>query len=85
MMRKSIHTKNYTIFLELLVEARHRAGLTQAQLGQRLPFGQPGISKIERGERRVDVIELRLICERLGVTLNDFIEQLERRLEKRNG
>ena len=84
-MRKSVHTKNYAVFLELLVEARHRAGLTQAQLGQQLPFGQPGISKIERGERRVDVIELRLICERLGMTLSAFIEQLENRLEKKNG
>jgi transcriptional regulator with XRE-family HTH domain len=85
MMRKSVHTRNYAIFLELLVEARHRAGLTQEQLGQKLPFGQPGISKIERGERRVDVIELNLICERLGTTLGSFVAELEASLEKRNG
>ncbi len=85
MMRKSVHTKNYAIFLELLIEVRHRARMTQLQLGQQLPFGQPGISKIERGERRVDIIELRTICESLGMTLGAFIAKLERRLEKKNG
>jgi transcriptional regulator with XRE-family HTH domain len=84
MMRKSVHTRDYATFLELLIEFRRRAGLTQAQLGQQLPFEQPAISKIERGERRVDVIELKLICERLGVSLQDFIIELQRRLEKKN-
>jgi transcriptional regulator with XRE-family HTH domain len=80
MMRKSLHTKEYAAFLELLIEVRHRAGLTQTQLGQRLPFEQPAISKIERGERRVDVIELKMICDRLGISLQDFIAELENRL-----
>ena len=84
MMRKSLHTKDYASFLELLIEARHRAGLTQTQLGQRLPFEQPAISKIERGERRVDVIELKMICERLGMSLQDFIAELEGRLSKKH-
>lgn len=84
MMRKSVHTRDYAIFLALLIEFRHRASLTQAQLGQQLPFEQPAISKIERGERRVDVIELKLICERLGVSLQDFISELQDRLENKN-
>lgn len=81
-MRKSIHTRDYAIFLELLIGFRHRAGLTQTQLGQQLPFEQPAISKIERGERRVDIIELKLICECLGVSLQEFIVELQRRIEK---
>ena len=84
MMRKSVHTRDYAIFLELLIEFRHRAGVTQAQLGLQLPFEQPAISKIERGERRVDIIELKLICERLGVSLHEFISELQSRLEKKN-
>lgn len=80
MMRKSLHTKEYAALLELLIEVRHRAGLTQTQLGQRLPFEQPAISKIERGDRRVDVIELKMICDRLGISLQDFIAELENRL-----
>lgn len=84
MMRKSLHTRDYAAFLELLIEARHRVGLTQAQLGKRLPFEQPAISKIERGERRVDVIELKMICDQLGVSLRDFIAELEERIAKKN-
>ncbi len=55
MMRKSVHTRDYATFLELLIEVRRRAGVTQAQLGQQLPFEQPGISKIERGEKAYPV------------------------------
>jgi transcriptional regulator with XRE-family HTH domain len=80
MVHKSLHTRNYAAFLKLLIETRHRAGLTQIQLGQRLPFDQPAISKIERGERRVDVIELKMICDQLGISLQDFIAELEQRL-----
>lgn len=85
MMRKSIHTKDYAEFLKLLIETRLEAGATQVQLGERLPFGQSGISKIERGERRVDVIELRLICNRLNIDFLDFVQRLEARLSKGHG
>ena len=84
MMRKSVHTKEYAVFLELLIETRQRAGLTQEQLGRQLLFEQPGISKIERGERRVDVVELKMICDRLGISLTDFIKELEKRLAKKH-
>lgn len=84
-MQKSIHTAAYAIFLDLLIEMRTRAGITQKQLGIDLPFEQPSISKIERGERRVDLIEMRLICEKLGTTLEEFVKELERRLgDQRN-
>ena len=83
-MRKSIHTRDYAVFLEVLTKFRHRSGLTQAQLGQQLPFEQPAISKIERGERRVDIIELKMICECLGVSLQEFITELQENLAKKN-
>ena len=79
-MKKSTHTKDYAIFLTLLISARHKSGLTQVQLGNRLPFGQPGISKIERGERRVDVVELRMICQEIGIKFEDFVKELEAQL-----
>ena len=82
MMRKSTHTKEYSIFLQLLIETRQRKGLTQVQLGQELPFEQPALSKIERGERRVDIIELKMICDRLGVSITDFARELERRVAR---
>jgi transcriptional regulator with XRE-family HTH domain len=85
MMRKSIHTKAYSIFLDLLIETRQKRGLTQIQLGRELPFDQPAISKIERGERRVDIIELKMICGQLGISLAEFARELERRLARTDG
>ena len=38
------------------------------------------IGKIERGERRIDVIELRRICAVLGVSFSDFTRRLDAEL-----
>ncbi len=48
----------YTQFLLKLREARLEAGLTQVEVGRKLKQPQAYISKIERGERRVDAVEL---------------------------
>jgi transcriptional regulator with XRE-family HTH domain len=79
-VQKSTHTVAYKIILDLLIEFRLKAGLTQKQLGDQLPFEQPAISKIERGERRIDLVEMRLICHALGMNLTEFVVELERRL-----
>ena len=79
-MEKSIHTKEYAVLLRLLREVRKKAGITQVKLARELGETQSSISKIERGDRRVDVIELRAICQVIGTTLPEFISELERRL-----
>jgi transcriptional regulator with XRE-family HTH domain len=48
---------------------RRRAGLTQVQLARRVGENQSFISKCERGERRIDVVELRGFCRAFGVSL----------------
>lgn len=48
----------YTQFLLKLREARLEAGLTQVEVGKKLKQPQAYVSKIERGERRIDVVEL---------------------------
>jgi transcriptional regulator with XRE-family HTH domain len=42
----------------LLVERRHRAGLTQKQVADRVGRPQRFISRVERGLHRVTVVEL---------------------------
>lgn len=79
-MEKSIHSARYGVFLRLLRESRLQAGLTQIQLAHKLGEPQTFISKCERGERRLDVIELRAFCLAFGITLNHFAAVLERRL-----
>jgi transcriptional regulator with XRE-family HTH domain len=63
---KSLHSEPYKLLLDMLIEARTRAGLTQAELARRLGRPQPFISFVERGERRVDVIEFYAIMRALG-------------------
>ena len=58
-MLKSLHTTQNEVFLLLLRRRRQAQRLRQADLAVRLGRGQSTVSKIERGVRRLDVIELR--------------------------
>ena len=68
--------------LALLKKAREAAGLTQVQLAEKLGQSQSFVSKVEVGERRLDVIQLRTICVALGTTLSEFVTKLEERLSE---
>ncbi|MEO5798360.1 MAG: helix-turn-helix transcriptional regulator [Gemmatimonadales bacterium] len=56
---QSVHTIAYREFLQRLVRARQAAGLTQADVAKALRIPQSRVSRMESGERRIDVIELR--------------------------
>jgi transcriptional regulator with XRE-family HTH domain len=79
-MEKSVTSEDYKVLLACLKEAREGACLTQAEVAKRLGLSQSQVSKCERGERRVDVIELREWCRAMGTSLPAFIKSLERRL-----
>ena len=66
-MTKSVFTDAYSMFLELLITARKGAGVSQVELAKRLNRPQPFISYIERGERRIDVVEFCVIMRALGI------------------
>lgn len=82
-MEKTIYTREYDAVLRQLRESRKKAGITQVDLANRLKLTQSVVSKIERGDRRLDVIELRTFCLAIGITLLDFVTQLERKLTRR--
>lgn len=79
-MPRSVFTKDYRVFLRRLRAARKRAGLTQKQLAERLHQTQSFISKCERGERRLDVVELHDFCRAMGVSLSKFMNQLTKHI-----
>jgi transcriptional regulator with XRE-family HTH domain len=81
-MEKSIFTDEYAVLLTLLREARQAAGLSQVQLAERLGQSQSFVSKMEQGDRRLDLIQLRTICRALGTTLPRFVEKFEERLNQ---
>jgi transcriptional regulator with XRE-family HTH domain len=66
-MRKSVHTRAYKVLQDRLVAARHAAGLTQQDLAKKLGRPQSFIAKYEGGERRLDIVELLIITQLLGV------------------
>jgi transcriptional regulator with XRE-family HTH domain len=79
-MEKTIYSREYAAVLRLLRQARENAGITQVALAKKLGQTQSFISKIERGDRRLDIIQLRTLCRIFGVTLLEFVERLEQAL-----
>ena len=58
-MSKSVHSDDYRNIIERLKEARIEAGLSQQDVADKLGKPQSYISKIESGERRLDVAEIK--------------------------
>ena len=81
-MGKSIFSEWQECLQSLLKEMREGAGLTQSQLADRLDQQQTFVSKYERGERRLDMVEMVLICRALGIPFKRFAEEFERRCWK---
>lgn len=75
MLKKSQHTKTYKILLQELKKARESAGFTQAQAAKSLGKHAPFISKIESGERRIDVLELAELCKLYDVKMAAILKR----------
>jgi len=58
-MSKSIYSKDHKYIVGKLKKARLEAGLDQREVAKLLGRSQPYISKIEAGQRRIDVITLK--------------------------
>jgi transcriptional regulator with XRE-family HTH domain len=82
-MEKTIYSEEYLHFLQYLIQVRKNAGITQIELAERLGKGatQSFVSKCERGERRIDIAELRAFCLALGTSFPDFVRDAENALE----
>ncbi len=72
-MGKSIHTKEYKIFVERLKKARLEAGLTQVEVAEKLGRPQSHISNVENGQQRVDVVELKRFAKLYGKSVHYFL------------
>jgi len=61
-----VDQKQYQAVGATLARARERSGLTQQQLAKLLRKPQSFVSNFERGQRRIDVLELLVIVGALG-------------------
>ena len=66
---------------ECLAASRRRANLTQAEAAARLGRGQTFVSEIERGLRRVDVLEIVLISRALDADPFQLFAEVTRSAE----
>ncbi|MHB8744829.1 MAG: helix-turn-helix domain-containing protein [Sulfuricaulis sp.] len=84
-MTRSTHHPHYQKFLDLLRSERIANGVTQVQLAEKISNRQVFVSKIETGERRLDVVELIEYVDAFDGDIVGFVTRLRnaiRRLPK---
>lgn len=72
----SIYSYEYRLIIKTLKVRRIELKITQAQLAQVLGKPQSFVSKIESGERRLDIIEFVHIARQLSLDLNEVLEKI---------
>ena len=73
-MAKTIYTKAHKELVGKLIKARETAGLKQTDVAKKLKKTQSYISKIESGQRRIDIIQLKELAEVYHKNPNYFIK-----------
>jgi transcriptional regulator with XRE-family HTH domain len=73
---KSVFTKRYKTLLSQLISARQDKGLSQRTLSEILKKAPTYVSKYERGERRLDVIEFLDIAKVLEADPHEIIRKI---------
>ena len=71
-MGESIHSKEYKVIIQKLKNARIQSGITQVQVAAKLKKPQSYVSKIERRERRIDIVELQQLLKIYKKGLKEF-------------
>ncbi len=73
-MSKSIYSKDYKEIIDRLKQARIGASLSQQAVADKLAKPQSYVSKIESGERRLDVVEIKKFSQIYKKDISFFIK-----------
>ncbi len=76
-MQKTIYTKRQLRLCALLKAARKKAKLTQTELAKRLGTYKSYVSRYERGDRRLDVVEFLAVIEALGLRPAELLKKVK--------
>lgn len=79
-MTKAIYRREHKILLQVLKRMRVESGMTQAQCSAALGRPQSFMSDVERGVRRLDIVQLRDLCIVLKTDLSSFSKTYEQAL-----
>jgi len=79
---KKIIKKQQLALTKTLYSLRIGAGLKQTDLAEILNVPQSFVSKIETGERRLDLVELKAVVQAMGATLTEFVIEFEKNINE---
>lgn len=72
-MKKTIYSRDHKALISKLKKAREEAGLQQQDVARLLKRTQSFVSKLESGQRRVDVVQLKALAKIYRKGLEFFI------------
>lgn len=73
---KTIHDKQYQELISELTKERVRLSISQDELAAQIGLNQSDISKIEKFEKRLDVLEFAFILKELRISENSRLQQI---------
>ncbi len=75
-MKKTKHIIN-VLLGETIKRIRKRKNITQTLLARRTNLHRAYIGQIERGEKNIGIVNLKLIADGLAVTLTELLEPID--------
>lgn len=81
-MNKKELKKGQLALTKTLYSLRMGAVLKQTDLADILNVPQSFVSKIETGERGLDLVELKIVVEAMGATLSEFVVEFEKNVNE---
>lgn len=73
-MGRTIRTKEYAIFIERMKKARLESGLKQIDVAKKMKRPQSYISRVESGEYRLDIMEVKKFAQLYKKSIEYFLK-----------
>lgn len=81
-MSKAIHRTENEVLIRLIRSLRQEAGLSQEQCCWKLGRPQSFMSDVERGIRRLDLVQISDLCAVFGISLQEFVRRYDQSLRE---
>lgn len=82
MHRSTLHSEENKALVAFLLKARKDAGLTQVELAERMGKSQQFVSRLESGERRIDLLEFIMLARAIKADPRDLLGRVLKKLPK---
>lgn len=77
-MPNSLHTSRHKAIAKAIAETRRASGMTQVEVAKAMggSWSQPIMVALERGGRRIDMVELLRLSDIIGLDIEALVRQL---------